>query len=543
MKITDSLIANRFFVIPLLLVAALTIVSSTLTYIHYTKIINDRYEEDLLRLAVSGAQLIGYLNEYADTTDFDRFADTFAENGNFRVTIISLNGTVLGDSKLSYDEIITIENHANRPEIISAKESGRGVSRRFSETLKVDLLYVAVRYNKQGMEGIFRVALPLTALQQDISKQRITFAGFCIFALLIALSMIVFMSKYLLQLVKKNRKELEQAASDRTREIELIQNLGTQLTVCNSQQEVLDVICLITSILLPKFCGALFLLNRSKDRLEIATTWNGEWKDGQYYNPNDCWSIRTGKKHVGYQAGGTIPCPHTTIRDCKMMCIPLMAQGETLGVLHFSCASGLEITPEEEKLTNAVAEHASLTLASLNLRESLQLQAMKDPLTGLYNRRFLFATIEHSLSRAERSNTGLGILMLDIDHFKQFNDEYGHDIGDVVLEEFSSILLKELRKEDIACRYGGEEFTVLLTDTSRESACHVAEKISKRIRTHQFVSDKRHCGTVTVSIGVSTYPENSTSTKTLMKLADDALYQAKHKGRDRVVVAKHKIHR
>ncbi|WP_028579724.1 GGDEF domain-containing protein [Desulfogranum japonicum] len=186
---------------------------------------------------------------------------------------------------------------------------------------------------------------------------------------------------------------------------------------------------------------------------------------------------------------------------------------------------------------NAVAEHSRLAIASLRLKENLRRQALKDSLTGLYNRRFLMETIEHSVSRAKRHSSGLGVFMLDIDHFKVFNDQYGHGIGDFVLTEFSSLLQSVLRKEDIACRYGGEEFTVLLVDTKRELIAGIAHKLCEFVRNHSFHINRTEYGPVTVSIGVATFPENGSVFEQLLDSADKALYEAKNAGRDRVVLA------
>lgn len=139
MQTDDNFISKRFILSPLVLVSVFTIAGFGLTYLYFSTIIRERYQDDLIRLARSSSQLLDYLDEYADRTEFDRFADTLTENSQFRVTIISNSGTVLGDSRLTYQELLKIENHAERPEIIAAKESGIGISKRFSTTLTIAL--------------------------------------------------------------------------------------------------------------------------------------------------------------------------------------------------------------------------------------------------------------------------------------------------------------------------------------------------------------------------------------------------------------------
>jgi diguanylate cyclase (GGDEF)-like protein len=368
-------------------------------------------------------------------------------------------------------------------------------------------------------------------------RQHAILAVFCFIGLLIASSLSLIASRYFLSQVRKSEKHLEQRVNERTKEIETLQNLATQLTACNSKKEALEVIKLITSILLPRFAGALALYNSSKDKLEVVENWNGRWQGEKIYSPDQCWALRSGQTHFGDPRAGNMTCNHSDSQEDKMLCIPIVAQGMTYGVLHFSSSRKTEWTPEEYQLTSAVAEHASLTLASLESRESLRQQAIRDPLTGLYNRRYLFETIEQELSRASRRNQSIGILMVDIDHFKKFNDEFGHDIGDFILSEFGRLIKMIIRNEDIACRFGGEEFTILLPETGRDEAFRVAEKIRIKIRDYDFILKNRSYGPIKLSVGVVSFPENGKTADHLLKMADNALYEAKQAGRDRVVLA------
>lgn len=537
MQKTDEPISRRVFLIPLLLISIFTISGFVLLDLYLSNTSIERYQKDLTRLAVSGSQLLDLLDGNADIPEFDHFADTFAGTGHFRTTIIDITGKVLGDSQLSLQEVPTIENHAERPEIIEARESGVGISQRFSTTLKTDLLYVAVRYKSRNLQGYFRVALPLIDLQQEKFRQRLAFASFCVIALFIAAFLSILSSNHIMALISRGKSVLEMRLLKRTKEIEMLQNLGTQLTACNSRQEALEVIRLVTSLLLPDVSGSLALLRASRDKLEIITSWNGIWVGDSTYAPNQCWALRTGKAHLGNPNTGNMTCEHSHEEHQQMLCIPLIAQGETHGVLHLTSSIDKKWSPEEQQLASAVAEHSSLTLASLELRESLRQQAIKDALTGLYNRRYLLETVEHELSRAARRGLQMGILMIDIDYFKKFNDEHGHDIGDFILSEFGRLIRLLLRDEDIACRYGGEEFTLLLPETDVQGTLTVARKICRKMREHDFIIGNHAYGPITVSIGAATFPENGKSSEQLFKQADDALYEAKREGRDQVILA------
>lgn len=170
--------------------------------------------------------------------------------------------------------------------------------------------------------------------------------------------------------------------------------------------------------------------------------------------------------------------------------------------------------------------------------EELLFQAIRDPLTGLFNRRYLEESLEREIAKSKRHKTPLGLIMLDIDHFKVFNDTYGHLAGDVVLTNLSDVLVTYSRREDIACRYGGEEFVLVLPGTSVGVAKHRAEELRNIVESRKSVKyEKEKLPSVTISLGVAVLPEHGTSREKLLAVADEALYSAKNAGRNKVVVA------
>ncbi|WP_136808786.1 diguanylate cyclase [Desulfosediminicola flagellatus] len=537
MQPSSSSTSQRIIIFPLLLVTAFTFCGFWFIDLYFSRIASQRYENNLLQIARIGIKTLNFLDDNPLIPEIDSFSDTFSGDSRFRTTVIDISGTVLGDSRLSVHEVKSVENHADRSEIIRAREKGVGISRRYSSTLNIDLLYVAILFNNSKLEGYFRVAIPLDELQQELFRQRLIFISFGIAALLIVTATSILNSRYIITLVKSSRQSLEKRAESRTKEIEILQNLGTQLTACNSKDEALEVIRLVTTLLLPRFNGSLAVFRASKDRLEISADWNGDWEDETSYQPEQCWALRTGKTHLGNPDNGTMSCSHSRLENQQMLCIPLVAQGETHGVLHLAGSLDKKWSAEELQLASAVAENASLTFASLNLRESLRQQAIRDPLTGLYNRRYLHETIDHELSRAARRDQTLGLLMMDLDHFKKFNDEHGHDVGDFILSEFGRLLRMLIRDEDIACRYGGEEFTVLLPETDTKGALSMAERIIEKVRNHDFSLQNISYGPVTISVGASIYPAHGDTDEQLFKEADGALYAAKNAGRNRVMLA------
>jgi diguanylate cyclase (GGDEF)-like protein len=220
------------------------------------------------------------------------------------------------------------------------------------------------------------------------------------------------------------------------------------------------------------------------------------------------------------------------------LCVPILAQGEALGIVHFQATEDSPTFADSElSHKTTFAGQVGLSIANIRLREALRSQSVKDPLTGLYNRRYLEETLERELRRAVRAEQSLGILMLDLDHFKRINDTYGHEAGDTVLRETADFLTKSVRVEDTVCRIGGEEFVIVLPTANAEAGRARAERIRSKLRELTILHQGQSLGRITVSIGVAELPVNGTSPKHLLEAADAALYRAKRDGRDRVVIA------
>ena len=215
----------------------------------------------------------------------------------------------------------------------------------------------------------------------------------------------------------------------------------------------------------------------------------------------------------------------------------MMAQGEALGVLYLAGAGELDMPESRRRFAQTVAESLALGLANLRLREALRSQALRDPLTGLFNRRFMEEALEREMRRALRRVAPLSVIMMDLDHFKQLNDTLGHDAGDALLRELGLFLQNHVRAADIACRYGGEEITLIMPDAPLAIARQRAEELREGVRRLLIQDRGRTIGPVTVSVGVAAYPEHAASGDTLLRAADLALYAAKDAGRDRVCVA------
>ncbi len=182
-------------------------------------------------------------------------------------------------------------------------------------------------------------------------------------------------------------------------------------------------------------------------------------------------------------------------------------------------------------------EQVALALSNLKLQDRLRDQSIRDPLTKLFNRRYLEETMEREIDRARRKELPLGLMVLDIDFFKKYNDTRGHDAGDALLTQFAQLLMDQIRQEDIACRYGGEEFVVVMPGADDNITRDRAQRICDAVRRMKITIGVEVFGGVTISIGVTSYPAHGLRMDELITAADKALYEAKHDGRDQVRVA------
>ncbi len=343
-----------------------------------------------------------------------------------------------------------------------------------------------------------------------------------------------------LALQKTNEKlhlsvaELEQ----RSREARLLTEMSDLLQVCTSIHEAYRAIEHVGPRLFPASAGALYMYSPSRDDLETVLTWGNlpQEQSTRIFEPVKCWALRRGRLHtIGGLCEG-LAC-HNSSSERAGVCVPMVAQGESLGVLYLcNKEAGAPPYSFNEQLATTTSEQIALALANLRLRETLRSQSILDPLTGLYNRRFMEETLAREIRRAERNQRPLNIIMLDIDHFKQFNDTFGHEAGDAMLREVGQILKVNIRGGDVACRFGGEEFVLILPETTVEDARQRAEELREKIRQMTVLHRGQALGIITISLGVAAYPNHGMTGETLLRAADKALYQAKFEGRDRVII-------
>lgn len=329
-------------------------------------------------------------------------------------------------------------------------------------------------------------------------------------------------------------KELEQ----RNLEIMLLSEMSDFLQACLSVEEAKKVIAKLIPLLFPTLDGGVLFKNVTNNLIEAVTTW-GQPNSSQVITACECWALRRSRVHWLQDAQNGLLCQHffTNPKPAQSLCVPMLAQGETLGLLYLSCQEFGQFTDAKRRLARTVAEQIALALANIKLRENLRNQSIRDPLTGLYNRRYLEESLFRELSRAKRKQQSIGIIMLDVDHFKQFNDKFGHDAGDSVLKEVGKFLQEHTRQSDIACRYGGEEFILILPEASIDVLKERAEYLREGVKALNVTHCEQLLGKITISLGIACFPEQGMTGEALIKAADTALYRAKAEGRDRVVSA------
>lgn len=335
-------------------------------------------------------------------------------------------------------------------------------------------------------------------------------------------------------------------AHRQTAEITQISELGSLLQACTSREEVFRLIPERLRRLFPGASGYISLLSASRNRLESAAEW-GVCPTNQIFSPEECWALRRGCTHA-HPGGRSAPRCFHLLGEGPSVCIPLIANGDTFGTLAIQNDDPLSPISDPDpdfdaftrrrQLAATVAEYIAVAVANLNLRESLRLQAVRDPLTGLYNRRYMQEFLDRELHSARRKHRPLAVMMLDLDHFKRYNDNFGHSAGDKALAAVGEILLRYVRADDVACRYGGEEFALILPECSLLQATVRAEEIRKRLKEYRAQRDHQATDALTVSIGLAAFDETTDRVDLLLSFADDALSQAKRAGRDRVVAAR-----
>ena len=328
-------------------------------------------------------------------------------------------------------------------------------------------------------------------------------------------------------------------------QVNLLAEMTSFLQACPSADDAFNCICTFGPRLFPQSEGAIYLAEDTGDSWIERGAWTEPASNAApratSFAGSDCWALRRSQVYRMDAPESALCCPHTTSlqgRRYPYACLPLTAQGKTFGLLfieYHRSAGGAE-GDRRHALAVAMAEQSGLAIANIRLREALLQQSIRDPLTGLYNRRYMQETLFREMAHSKRNQTTFAVLMIDVDHFKKFNDSFGHHAGDAVLQNVARTIEARFRRSDVACRFGGEEFTVLLPGTSMELAERLANGVLEGVRNLVLSHENRPLDRVTASLGIALFPEHGSTPQALIEAADAALYRAKEAGRNRVVV-------
>ncbi len=317
--------------------------------------------------------------------------------------------------------------------------------------------------------------------------------------------------------------------------LSLLLELGDLLQACHSLDEAFEV----SRKYLPRLFGGSAGVVALLDGAGVAVarcSWGraGLAHAAQGFGADACWALRRGQPFASLAGEDRVRCSHVGPPTGDALCVPLAASGEQIGALSIVASPGS--ASRSRPLAESVAEQLGLALGNLMLRDELKAQSIRDPLTGLFNRRYTEETLERELKGAARAKAPVGVVMIDVDHFKRVNDTHGHEGGDLVLKAIAEVLRSRTRGHDVVARLGGEELLVLMPGASIEAAQAKAEALRDAVSRLELVHRGRRIE-ITASFGVAAFPEHGAQAAELLRAADQALYTAKRTGRDRVVTA------
>lgn len=318
------------------------------------------------------------------------------------------------------------------------------------------------------------------------------------------------------------------------------------LQSCMNVKEAYNAIAQFGKRLFPGEAGVFFVMHDSREYLEATATWGDPEIGGPLFAPEECWALRRGRLHLVDDPRIGLQCDHVKAAGVPLLpylCVPMVVHSETVGLLHLQletdsirseAAQRLDVI---QQLAATFADQVALAVTNLRLRETLRQQSILDPLTGLHNRRYLKEVMQRELARTERKKTMLAVIILDVDHFKRFNDTYGHEAGDAVLRSLAQLIERQIRGSDIACRYGGEEFILVLPEASLSIARQRGELLREAAQSMHITSSGKTLGPVSISLGLALFPQHGHTAEELIQAADAALYRAKQAGRNRLMIA------
>lgn len=413
-----------------------------------------------------------------------------------------------------------------------------------SITREVAQVYVPLIHNGQ-FDGAIDFYTDITDLRTTFIRRAqlslIVLTSIALLAMTIAVYVVFRTNRFSMnQMQQQNKKErgILDEQLRLAREVQLLGELNEWLQSSRSLDELFDMVARFMTHILPTAEGSIYVYSNSRDVLDGCASWNGgSHKD--HIHPEECWGLRRGRTYEFGTSEIDFVCEHAEPHDGRSYyCFPILAHGETVGLMHLRAIK--DECPEfvgTKKLAQMCAEQISMAIANVRMRDQLHDQSVRDPLTGLFNRRHMTESLRKLIGASQNSGRRLSVVSIDVDHFKKFNDNHGHDAGDMVLRAVGSVLEQACDGDEIACRPGGEEFTLILPGLSQEDVMTKAELLRQGVEDVVVRYGEKALPRITISLGVAHYPAHGTMPQDLLRASDDALYDAKAKGRNQVCVA------
>lgn len=388
-----------------------------------------------------------------------------------------------------------------------------------------------------------------SALEMDISRvkntQKIAFIFLLVDFIVLVVAWILTYSKvklWKLELESKIQSEMQykkeiESAKHFLQEVLNINKMNDRLQTCQNSTEAYEIIAHTAKELFPNLSGGLVIRHHDSNEMETVQTWGDVQCLKQSFSIDDCWALREGHVYIVNKIKDGIVCQHfNPLPLSGYLCVPLIVQSGVIGILELNAGHDNIILDHQQQLAITFCEVLRLCLRNIFLKESLSEQVIQDPLTGLFNRRYLDATLPVMIRRTIRNSKILCVAMVDIDFFKKINDTYGHDAGDEVLKYIGNYLKTNMRESDTACRFGGEEFVIIMESQIKDAVTRL-QKISKDISAARLVVNDKTLPPVTISVGIAEAPTHAHNADEMLRLADEALYKAKSSGRNRIEIA------